>query len=93
MHELLHYVTEKSEPRQRARTHWDFRKQYEKMRNTVAHLYQSNIPHLEAALDRAAAFEELVVNVRQKLQDALNDHIGKSVFLFVWSLLLLLQRL
>lgn len=75
--DLVHYVIENAETRRVPKTFWDFKTHYEKLRESAEFLYPREIPHMDAALVRAAHFEELVSNVRQKLTEALGDHIGK----------------
>ena len=75
--DLVHYVIENAETRRVPKTFWDFKTHYEKLRETVVFLYPREIPHMDAALVRAAQFEELVTTARQKLTEALEDHIGR----------------
>ncbi|KAK7087491.1 chromosome partition protein Smc-like [Littorina saxatilis] len=75
--DLIHFVLEKAETRKLPKTHEDFRPHYEKAREAAVILYARDVPHMDAALERAVHFEELVANASQKLREALEDHIGR----------------
>nr|KAG5698423.1 hypothetical protein BaRGS_006618 [Batillaria attramentaria] len=75
--DFLHYVVEKAETRRVPKTWIDFKNLLEKVREPASFLYPRDIPYVDAALERAMRFDELLASVRGKLTEALEDHIAK----------------
>ena len=75
--DLVHYVVEKADTRKHPRTHRDFIKHYDKLREAAVFLYPRDIPHMDMCLTRAEAFDQVIYEVRSRLEEALHDHIGK----------------